>query len=425
MRSPILDYLDDVINDTADVQGGETAAYIPELASADPSRVAIALTTVNGEVYATGDADHRFSIQSMSKPFAYALAIEEKGLDFVLEHIGVEPSGDAFNELSLEQSTGRPKNPMINAGAVATHSLLPEPGVERVLKFMSTLAGRDLEIDEAVASSELEHGSRNLGLAYLLDANGMMEGSPREAVEGYIRQCAASVTVSDLSLMAATLANNGVHVQTGEQVVSRHTARQVLSVMTSCGMYDAAGDWLTTVGIPAKSGVAGGIIGVLPGQVGLAVFSPKLDEHGNSFRGVEMMKRLSDDMDLHLMESGRPARSSIREIRHEELEGRDSTVYVLQGDLVLSSIETVVQSIVTDPPETGTVVFDMSRVDEVMPVARRTSSDTATKMLDEGYRIIRVDPEDTIDGFTDSRGRDLEWWSVERLRKAQGLAVEA
>lgn len=424
MRSPILDYLEKVIADTADAQGGETAAYIPELAQADPSRVAIALTTINGEVYSVGDADHLFSIPSMSKPFAYALAIEEKGLDYVLEHVGVEPSGDAFNELSLDPETGRPRNLMINAGAIATHSLLPEARVERIVEFMGRLAGRELEIDEAVASSELEHGSRNLGLAYLLDANGKIEGSPQDAVEGYIRQCAASVSVKDLSMMAATLANGGVNPSTGEQIFGRNNARQVLSVMTSCGMYDAAGDWLTTVGIPAKSGVAGGIIGVLPGQVGLAVFSPKLDSHGNSFRGVEMMKRLSDDMDLHLMESGRPARSAVRELRKETLEGEESTVYVLQGDLVLSSIEALTYEIITNPPEERTVVFDMSRVDDVMPVARRTSADMASKMLDEGYRIILVDPEDTIDGFTDSQGRDLEWWSVERLRKAQGLPVD-
>lgn len=310
---------------------------------------------------------------------------------------------------------------MINAGAIATHALIAADGaprLDRVLALMSSLANRPIDVDQAVADSELQTASRNLGLAYLLDASGVLRGDPVDAVTGYIHQCAASVTVGDLALMAATLANGGVQPTTGERVLARETVRQVLSVMASCGMYDAAGDWFTSVGIPAKSGVAGGIIGVLPGQVGLAVLSPRLDEHGNSARGVAMMQRLSDDMGLHLMEASRPSRSALREVRAVQVDNEAANLYVLQGDLVLSSIEALVHEIIANPPSTQLVVFDMQRVDEVLPVARRTSSETATKLLDEGHRIVIVDPEQVVADFTDARGRSIERWSPERLADA-------
>ena len=417
MRSPILDYLDSIVEQTGHVRTGALADYIPELAAADPDRVAVALCTVNGTVYASGDVDHGFSIQSMSKPFAYALAIEDHGIEAVLERVGVEPSGEAFNELSLD-GTGRPRNPMINAGAIATHSLIKTdqvPAVERVVDLFSRLTDRPVEIDEPLAESELATADRNLGLAYLLHSSGRLETDPRSAVGGYVRQCSATVTVRDLALMASTLANGGVQPNTGERIFSRSGTRQVLSVMASCGMYDAAGDWFTSVGIPAKSGVAGGIIGVLPGQVGLAVFSPRLDEHGNSARGVEMMQRFSDDMGLHLMEAGRPSRSSLRETRTAEIDGRSATIYLLQGDLVLSSIEALVHEIIENPPTSDLVIFDLSRVDEFIPVARRTSAETATKLIDDGHEVIIVDPEGVLDGFHDSQGRNVDRWTSEQL----------
>ena len=420
MRSPILDYLDEIIDRTAHVDSGHPAAYIPELAAADPDRVAVALCTVNGTVYASGDTDHAFSIQSLSKPFAYALAIEDRGLDDILDRVGVEPSGEAFNELSLDPETGKPRNPMINAGAIATHALIhgePAPAVDRLLALFSELAQRPIGIDESLAASELTTGDRNLGLAYLLHAAGRLAQDPAAAVSGYIRQCSVSVTVRDLALMAATLANGGVQPNTGRSLFGRGTTRHLLSVMTSCGMYDAAGDWLTSVGIPAKSGVAGGVIGVLPGQVGVAVFSPRLDEHGNSARGVAMMRRLSQDLGLHLMEPGRPARSALREIRKETVEGEPATIYVLQGDMMLSSIEALVHELVQNPPATGLVVFDMSRVDEVLPVARRTSAAMATKLIDAGHTLILIDPEETVPGFQDAQGRGVRHWTAEELAR--------
>lgn len=426
MHSPILNYLDDIIAQTAHVDSGALPDYIPELAAADPERAAVALCTVNGTVYASGDTGDRFSIQSMSKPFAYALAIEDRGLEEVLERVGVEPSGESFDELSLEPETGRPSNPMINAGAIAAHALIRNeeaPAVERVLALLSDLAQRPVEIDESLAASELASGERDVEIARLLHASDLLPQDPSAVAEGYIRQCSASVTVRDLALMASTLANGGVQPNTGARLFSRRTTKHVLSVMASCGMYDAAGDWLTSVGIPAKSGVAGGIIGVLPGQVGVAVYSPRLDPHGHSVRGMAMMEHLSDDLGLHLMEASRPARSSLRETRVESVQGQPTTVYVLQGDLVLSSIESLVHEVIDNPPSTDTVVLDMSRVDEVLPVARRTSAETVAKLVDNGYEVILVDPGEAVPEFEDSRGRRVERWSSERFGLSQSQGV--
>lgn len=385
MRSPVPDYLDEVLQACGDV-GGEPADYIPELAKADPDLAAIALSTVDDAHHSAGDREHRFTIQSMSKPFAYAVAIEHLGYDAVHAKIDVEPSGEAFNEISLDSETGRPHNAMINAGAIATAALVGS--FERFVDFASKLAGRDLEVDEAVFESEMGSVHRNLALAHLMAAYGIVD-EPVEAVERYVRQCSLSVDVRDLSRMAATLANGGIQPETGERLMAEATARQVLSVMATCGMYDAAGDWLSTVGIPAKSGVAGGIIGVLPGQVGVAVFSPGLDAHGNSARGVEMMRRLSTDMGMHLMNPGRPSRSALADVRVED----DTTVYVLGGDLLFASAESLIRHLVQHPPQTTQVVLDISRVDEVTDVGRRMAVEAKRRLELDGLSVSITDVE--------------------------------
>ncbi|GAB3249447.1 glutaminase A [Arthrobacter pigmenti] len=317
MQSPIPDYLTEVLGECAADTSGAPADYIPELAAAKPDLFGIALSTVDGTVYRTGDTDVEFTIQSISKPFIYALAIADQGLDAVLEKVGVEPSGDAFNELSLEAGSGRPLNPMINAGAITAHTLVGDSTGkdrnERIVAILSAFAGRTLAVDESVFRSEMDSAHRNLAIAHMLASNGIVEQDPTDVVRGYIRQCSVKVTAADIAVMAATLANGGVQPITGERIIAPDVVRQVLSVMTTCGLYDAAGDWVTTVGIPAKSGVAGGIIGALPGQVGLAAFSPRLDQHGNSVRGVKACERLSADMGLHLMEVAPPARAVIRD----------------------------------------------------------------------------------------------------------------
>ncbi|CAK7242068.1 MAG: hypothetical protein STHCBS139747_003545 [Sporothrix thermara] len=209
-------------------------------------------------------------------------------------------------------------NPMINAGAVAAHALVVSSDatmnqrVDRIVQALSKLAGRQLHVDEAVYEAELKDANRNMGLAYMLKAAGMISCDPQEAVRGYIRQCSINVNVRDLAIMAATLANGGVHPVSGDRVIPQESVRQVLSVMTTCGMYNSSGEWIASVGIPAKSGVSGGIIGALPGQLGLAVFSPRLDKRGNSVRGVAMCKQLSHDMGFHMMDVSQIAGASVR-----------------------------------------------------------------------------------------------------------------
>lgn len=405
MRTPVPDYLENVLHACA-ADGGAVADYIPELASADPDRFAIAFATLDGTDFTAGDADVEFSIQSISKPFTYALAMADQGLEHVLDKIDVEPSGDAFNEISLEARTGRPRNPMINAGAIAAHSLVEgrdaEERAERIRQLYSRLAGRELGFDEEVFTSELASADRNMAIAYMLRTVGILDASPEEIVEGYTRQCSVAVTVSDLGRMAAVLAGNG-RGPDGEQVLTPQVTRQVLSVMATCGMYDAAGDWLTTVGIPAKSGVAGGLMGVLPGQLGLAVFSPRLDEHGNSHRGVRTFERMSRDMGLHLMEAPDTARSVVRSYDLSSVSGVAGTVYEIAGDLRVVEAERVMRAFEHECSSDELVVVDLERVHRVNDVARRVMLEGIRRLHEDGHRMYVIDPSEVLgDGYTGS-----------------------
>lgn len=383
MRSPVPDYLDEVLEALREDRAGAVADYIPELAAAEPEQLGISLTTALGRTYAAGDADVEFTIQSISKPFAYAAALMDRGAETVLAAVGVEPSGEAFNELSLEQDTCRPKNPMINAGALTVHSLLvgedadPAARVERVRELFSRLAGRELRIDEAVAASELETGHRNLALAHMLRSYGILTGDVPTVVEGYTRQCSLLVTVGDLSAMAATLATGGIQPVTGERVLDAATARQVMAVMASAGMYDGAGDWLVRVGIPAKSGVAGGMVGVLPDLVGIGTFSPRLDRQGNSHRGGRLFERLSQDMGMHLFS---PNGSRQDAARASTADG--TTSFALEGVVQLTAASEMLDLLEDSDPTTD-VLLDLDRVHSVTDLGRR--------MLFEGLRRIRLD----------------------------------
>ncbi|MFH8767015.1 glutaminase [Streptomyces althioticus] len=399
MRSMIPDYLAEALGDVASDASGETAGYIPELATADPDRLGAAFAMVDGEVYGAGDIDTSFTIQSISKPFVHALALADRGFDSVLAKVGVEPSGEAFNEISLEGGTGRPLNPMINAGAITVHSLAgaedlrPAERVERVTDGLSSFAGRRLEMDEAVHASEMEHAHRNLAIAYMLGSHGVLTGDVRGVVDGYVRQCSLLVTARDLAVMAATLANRGVNPLTGERVVPERVVRQVLSVMYSCGMYDAAGDWATQVGIPAKSGVAGGLIGALPGQIGIATFSPRLDRHGNSVRGVSLFERFSSDMGLHVMEVPAAARAALR--ANDVLgSGPDALrVLQLQGGIRFAGAERVVREVVETAHLDVRVALDLTRVHSMDDVARRVLLEAVRRLTLDGHEVYLVDPE--------------------------------
>lgn len=398
MRTPIPDYLNEILDDLRDDDRGAVADYIPGLASADPDRLAVALTTVEGRTYAAGDSDVEFTIQSMSKPFAYAAALTDRGTTFVDGRIDIEPSGEAFNELSLETGTYRPKNAMINAGAITAHSLLVGEGasrdqrVERALAFFSTLAGRQLRIDETIYESELETADRNLSIAHMLHNYGIIEDDAHEAVEGYTAQCSILVTVSDIATMAATLATGGVQPVTGERVIAKPVARQTLSAMAAAGMYDAAGSWFSDVGIPAKSGVAGGLLGALPGQVGLGAFSPRLDEHGNSVRGVELFSRMSKDMGFHLMEVETTGSRALRDIRTDG----DTTTVDLQGTVNFSGAEAILYELDGTAPPSGTVVFDVSRVDAFTDVGRRMVLEAMRRLTLDGLEVGLFDPESKL-----------------------------
>ena len=413
MHSPIPSYLDEVLQSVAADRTGVLANYIPELAEVDPERLGASIAMVDGELYASGDTDSLFTIQSISKPFVYALALADRGFEKVLDKVGVEPSGEPFNEISLEDSSGRPLNPMINAGAITTHSLVgtetmnPAERMERVISGLSAFAGRSLDVDEAVYSSEIEHAHRNLAIAHMLRSHDILTENPTGVVEGYTRQCSLLVTVQDLAMMAATLANYGIQPVTGEQVVPKTVVRQVLSVMFTCGMYNAAGDWATQVGIPAKSGVGGGIIGAVPGQLGLATFSPRLDVHGNSVRGVSLFERFSSDMGMHVMNIPTVARSAIRANYRIGSGEKITQVIQLQGRIRFAGAERVIREIV-DTHYTGTrIALDVTRVYSVDEVAQHMLLEIMRRMRYEGYTVYLIDQDDTITNLEALRTMDV------------------
>jgi glutaminase len=261
---------------------------------------------VDGQVFRAGDWDKEFTIQSMCKPFAFQMALEQCGMEETLRHVGVEPSGDAFNSIELDPKTSRPFNPMINVGAIAMASLIKkspaETGIQAFVDKMSTAAGRDLRIDHAVMRSETMTGNRNRAIAYLMRNFGIIDEQVNESLEQYFAQCSLLATCQDVAIMAATLANIGTNPTTGTRVFDFRYIKYVLTVMFTCGLYDYAGGWAYEVGLPAKSGVGGGIFGVVNRQLGVSVYSPKLDAQGNSVRGILACKELASHFGLHAFE---------------------------------------------------------------------------------------------------------------------------
>ena len=301
-----------------DLDAGDVASYIPELATAFPDSFGICVATVDGEVYEVGDSREPFTIQSVSKPFLFGLALEDYGREGLLRRVGVEPTGDPFNAIVLDEVANRPPNPMVNAGAIAVTGLVQGRDVEerwaRIHGVLEAFAGRPLKVDDAVALSESRTGHRNRAIAHLMRTFDMVREDVDEVLELYFRQCAVQVDAVDLALMGATLAAGGRNPSTGERAIAAEHLPSVLSVMTSCGMYDASGTWLYRVGLPAKSGVGGGVVAVLPGQVGIGVFSPRLDRNGNSVRGLRVCEDLSQDLGMHLFSGTRWAADTVRAV---------------------------------------------------------------------------------------------------------------
>ncbi|MFD3593967.1 glutaminase A [Nocardia sp. NPDC058640] len=406
--------LDDVYAACRDDTSGAPADYIPELAAVDPDAFGLCLATADGLVYEVGDTDVGFTIQSISKPFTYALALADRGVDGVAQHIDVEPSGEPFNEISLEPTTQRPSNPMINSGAITAASLIrgrdAADKFERVRRCYSRFAGRELSMNSAVYESEARTGYRNRAIGYMLRSVGVIDVDPDEAVDRYFRQCSIEITCADLAVMAATLADNGVNPRTRERALSTSLTERVLSVMTTCGMYNAAGDWVTTVGLPAKSGVGGGIIAVLPGQIGISVYSPRLDGQGNSVRGVAACRELSRRLELHFCHVTRSARTAIRadysvaqlpsRLRRTPEDaavlashGDRARVYELHGDLLFAGAERAVRAIEGKAEELDALVIDLRRVGEVSQVAREMADKLQAELVRRGTRVALVDPD--------------------------------
>jgi glutaminase len=391
------------------MNGGEVASYIPELTKADPDWFGICLVTMDGVAYSVGDAGQMFTIQSISKPFVYATALADRGQKFVSGRVGVEPSGDAFNSISLNPQNGAPLNPMINAGAIASTSLVdgdtPEAQWQRIEASLAGFIGRDISVDESVYRSESETGFRNRAIAWMLKNFGITDGEPMASLENYFRQCSILVNCRDLAYMAATLANGGVHPVTGTRALPAEHVERVLSVMATCGMYDYAGSWLYEVGIPAKSGVGGGIIAALPGRFGIGVFSPRLDEKGNSARGIEVCKQLSRDFSLHVftragdpkMALGRVYTGADAPSRRQP--GAEMRAYLnahahrikylcLHGLLAVDGIEYVIRRMRGMAPDSHSFILDMNLVTGISESAARLLNQARLGFGEEGLAVV-------------------------------------
>lgn len=284
---------------------GSPATYIPELAKARPEHFSIVITTVNGEVFSVGDSEIYFSMQSTSKPFTYGMVLQDLGRVFVMSKVGVEPTGEAFNSIvELEKNTHRPYNPMINSGAIAISSFIRghsfEDRLTNMKEFFSLFLGRSIGVDENIFESEKNTAHRNRSIAHLLKHFGIIEGKIEDALDLYFKQCSFSLNSLDMSLMAATLANSGINPKTKIRSINKEYVGDILSLMFTCGMYDTSGKWAYSVGIPAKSGVSGAIFGVIPGVMGISVYSPSINEHGHSVRGVKVFQDLSKELNLSI-----------------------------------------------------------------------------------------------------------------------------
>ena len=286
---------------------GHVATYIPELANVSPDRVGIYIATEDGREFFAGDWQDRFTMQSVIKPLILLQALMDSGADAVRALVGVEATGkpfDAFN-YSDQALTGAHINPMINTGAIALctliHGATYQEKFSRLLALTRRLAENPLlDVDQAVYASEKLTGSKNRALAYMLSAYGMISDPVEEILDCYFRACSISVNCRDLAKIAHIFANHGVHPATGEKLFPPELAKRVNATLATCGMYDGSGEFALNVGFPAKSGVGGGIMGVIPHRMGVGVFAPALDKRGNSVAGVQVLAKLSQALDLSI-----------------------------------------------------------------------------------------------------------------------------
>ncbi|MDP1526916.1 MAG: glutaminase A [Rhodocyclaceae bacterium] len=407
--SPIEQYLKGLHAKHAGFSEGQVADYIPELAKADPNWFGICIATRDGHVYEVGDTRQPFTIQSISKALTYGLALEDRGEDFMLSRVGVEPSGDAFNAISLKPGSGAPFNPMINAGAIATcGQILNQDGrsrYERILACLSAYAGRSLDMDSIVYASESETGHRNRAIGWMLRNFNIIDEEPTEILETYFKQCSIRMNCRDLAVMGATLANQGRNPLTREQAIAPAYVDNVLSVMSTCGMYDYSGEWIYRVGLPAKSGVGGGILAVLPGQLGIGIFSPLLDAQGNSARGIKVCEDLSRDLAFHLFANGAAPQPALRlsydgsqvsscrrrAPKFQQIlrsSGHRLRVIALQGELIFSTFEPVVRFALKQAPYCQQLILNFRNVINIDEVALKLIAELHESLATSGVNLV-------------------------------------
>ncbi len=293
-----------------DDQSGENASYIKILTETPSELFGVVIVTADGKVYQAGDVDYKFSIQSVSKPFTAALVMTQQSPEVLQEKVGVEPTGMAFNSKLALAIYEKAVNPMVNAGAIGSVSLVQagseEERWELILQNLSDFAGEEtLPVLEKVFESEYSDCEGNRGIAHLLRNWGKLYCDPEEALKVYTMQCSVGVSALDLGMMGATIANGGVNPKTGKRVMKAEDVPELLAVMATAGFYDESGAWMYTAGLPAKTGVGGGIVAVVPGKMAIAAFSPRLNEAGNSVRASKAILHISKTLDLNVFGSGK------------------------------------------------------------------------------------------------------------------------
>lgn len=443
--SPVARVLHEVHAQLLDNTSGAVATYIPELADCDPDQFGIAIALTDGHVYEVGDTRCEFTIQSVSKAFAFGLALEDHGRDELLRRVGVEPTGDAFNSIVLDDDDNRPPNPMVNAGAIAVTGLVDgadrNDRWQRILTNLSDFAGRPLGVDESVAASEAETGHRNRAIAHLMRGSDMIRPDVDEILDLYFHQCAVNVNAVDLAMMGATLAAGGRNPLTSKQVIGLDETASVLSVMGSCGMYDWSGEWSYRVGLPAKSGVGGGIVAVVAGLGAIGVFSPRLDAQGNSVRGLEVCERLSREFGLHQF-AGRRSTSPLRATygahamsRHyrrldaEEAaireHGEEIQVIELQGAMAFDAVEALSRHVLSYLPGTREFILDFRRVVEFSPEAKTLLDSLVDDCRLQGIDISFAAADDDALDAPAARSREADVSGAVRSFSTIESAIEA
>ncbi len=429
-------YLQTLHQKFSGINDGNLADYIPELTKANPDWFGITLVTVDGHVYQEGATREHFTIQSISKPFVFGIALEDCDAHVIDKMVNTEPSGEAFNRISLEHNTGRPRNPMINAGAIAmSGSVAGNTANERIVHILEKFAlftGHPLEIDNSVFESERSTGHRNRAIAHLLLNAGIIDSPPDEVLDVYFRQCSINVDCRDLAVMASTLANQGVNPVTGVRAMKAEVVPKVLSVMATCGMYDGSGEWIYNIGLPAKSGVGGGIMAVYPGKFGMAVFSPLLDKHGNSVRGIKVFQQMSQDLHLHTLNSERFTTSTViratftgNQIRSRRVRGKEERrlldeqgerihIVELNGEMMFAAAEIAVSEVDSRLEVADYVILDLRRVSSMDAAAAQLIVWLVETMRENGKHLYLTG---TIDKYAVTK------YIKNRLSKVDALQV--